>query len=350
MRHIAIARFGHEGNSFGAVRATLADFKSCEWAKGEAEAVARYGGTNTEIGGAIDFLRGQSGWTAHYLRCAWATPSGELEPEVFAMILDELTRDLAARKWDAVFLGQHGAMQVPGIVHADLEIVRRVRAAAGPARLGVSFDLHANITPELLAAVDVSVGYKCHPHTDMAATAQKCLNLLLATADGRIRPVGVVVPMRAFLPSINARTSDGPMAEVAAFARGLEQGSGLLDVTPYAGYAYGDRPYAGASAVAYADADRARAERGAAAVIGEMNRVRDRLMVRLPGAREGVAEALALARGRAPMPTRPACSGRCSRPGPTCPRPSSSSGMRRWRPNSPGRARGPRSISRSAGA
>src|SRR6185437_10940657 len=111
MRHIAIARFGHEGNSFGAVRATLADFQSCEWAKGEAEVRARYGGTNTEIGGAIEFLDGRKDWTAHYLRCAWATPSGEMEPEVFARIMDELAADLAARKWDAVFLGQHGAMQ-----------------------------------------------------------------------------------------------------------------------------------------------------------------------------------------------------------------------------------------------
>ncbi|MBI4626668.1 MAG: M81 family metallopeptidase [Verrucomicrobia bacterium] len=302
MRHIAVARFGHEGNSFGSVLATLADFKSCEWAAGSEEVLARYRGTNTEIGGAIDLLEHQPGWTAHYLRCAWATPSGEIEPAVFETIMADLLHGLAARAWDAVFLGQHGAMQVVGIEHADAEIIRRVRAVIGDAALGVSFDLHANITPDLLELLDVSVGYKCHPHTDMAATAQKCLRLLLETADHRIHPIGRVVPMNAILPTINARTSDGPMAEVAAFARGLELGGRLLDVTPYQGYAYGDRAYAGASSVVYADGDGPAAERAAQAVIAEMNRVRDRLMVHLPGAKEGLAEALALARqGRGPV-------------------------------------------------
>ena len=301
MKHIAIARFGHEGNSFGSVRATLADFQACEWARGEAEVVARYGGTNTEIGGAIDFMRGQSGWQAHFLRCAWATPSGEMEPEVFEFIMADLLSGLAARRWDAVFLGQHGAMQVVGLDHADAEIIRRIRKAIGSASLGVSFDLHANMTSELLGLLDVSVGYKCHPHTDMAATAQKCLRLLLDTAEGRLRPVGAIVPIRAFLPSINGRTTDGPMAEVAAFAREREQAYGLLDVTPYHGYAYGDRAYAGASAVAYADGNEAKAEQAARAVVAEMHRVRDRLMVRLPGAKEGIAQALArLGEGRGP--------------------------------------------------
>lgn len=302
MRHIAIARFGHEGNSFGSVLTQLADFKACEWASGEAEVLARYAGTNTEIGGAIDFIQRQSAWTPHYLRCAWATPSGEIEREVFETILAELIDGLSARCWDAVYLGQHGAMQVVGIEHADAEIIRRVRTVIGDTALGVSFDLHANITPQLLEMIDVSVGYKCHPHTDMAATAQKCLGLLLQTVDQRIRPTCAVAPMNAILPTINARTTDGPMAEAGAFARGLEFGGGLLDVTVYQGYAYGDRAYAGASAVVYANDNKESAERAVHAMIGEMNRVRDRLMVRLPGAAEGIAEAIALARqGRGPV-------------------------------------------------
>jgi microcystin degradation protein MlrC len=302
MKHIAIARFGHEGNSFASVLASLPEFKVCEWAVGESEVLARYGGTNTEIGGAIEFMRSRPEWTAHYLRCAWATPSGEMESETFELILAELLQGLAGRKWDAVYLGQHGAMQVVGVEHADFEIVRRIRTVIGRVPLGISFDLHANITAPLLELLDVSVGYKCHPHTDMAATAQKCLRLLMETVDGRIRPVGAVVPMRAFLPSINARTTDGPMAEVAAFARDRERKDGLLDVTPYQGYAYGDRAYAGACAVAYADGNRDRAEEAARSVVAEMNRVRDRLMVQLPDAKAGIAEALALARqGRGPV-------------------------------------------------
>src|SRR5437762_59086 len=135
MKHIAIARFGHEGNSFGSVLADMADFKSCEWAAGEAEVLSRYGGTNTEIGGAIEFMGSQPEWRAHYLRCAWATPSGEMKRDVFEAIMAELLQGLSGRRWDAIFLGQHGAMQVVGIDHADLEIVRRIRGVIGNAPL-----------------------------------------------------------------------------------------------------------------------------------------------------------------------------------------------------------------------
>ena len=302
MRHIAIARFGHEGNSFGSVLAKLDDFKICEWATGAAEVKARYGGTNTEIGGAIEFIDGQPDWAAHYLRCAWATPSGEIERETFEIIMADLLQGLAGRSWDAVFLGQHGAMQVVGIEHADAEIIRRVRGVIGRTPLGVSFDLHANMTQELLDLIDISVGYKCHPHTDMAVTAQKCLRLLLDVVDRRIRPVGVLVRMNAVFNTINARTTDGPMAEVGAYARGLELGGRLLDVSPYQGYAYVDRPYITASAIVYSDGDRPAAERAAQALVAEMNRVLDRLLVRLPSAKESVAEAIALARqGRGPV-------------------------------------------------
>lgn len=295
MRDIAIARFGHEGNSFASVRTALADFQATEWVTGAA-VVPHFSGSNTEIGGAIASLTAEPGWRAHFLRCAWATPSGEVERDTFETVLGEILDGLSARRWDAVYLAQHGAMQVVGLDHADFEIVRRVREAIGAVPLGVSYDLHANITRPQLDLIDVAVGYKCHPHTDMAATAQKTLRLLSAAVEGRIEPVAAIVPMNALIPSINARTTDGPWAEVAAFARGLELGAGLLDVSVYQGYAYGDRAVAGATAVALADGDRRAAQAAAEAVVDEMSRVRDRLFIAMPDAGEGIRRALGAAR------------------------------------------------------
>lgn len=301
MKRIAIARFAHEGNSFASVKTELADFQAGEWATGAAVPQA-YHGTNTEIGGAAAFLAERREWQPRYLRAAFATPSGEVTRAAFETILDEIVGGLAAAPNDAVYLAQHGAMQVEGVDHADLEILKRVRAAIGTTPLGVSYDLHANITQELLDLADVSIGYKCHPHTDMAETARKCLGLLFDKISGRIDPVHVVVPMNALIPSINARTTDGPMAEAAAFARGLAAGGGLLDVTLYQGYAYGDRAHAGASAVVVADRDRAAATRAAEAAVAEMHRIRDRLFIAMPDAASGIARGLAEARaGRGPV-------------------------------------------------
>jgi microcystin degradation protein MlrC len=301
MPDIAIVRFGHEGNSFGATKATIADFRAFEWAKGP-ETIPFYKGTNTEIGGVISFFETRPDWTPHYLRCTFATPSGEVERAAYDEILAEILADLKARRWDAVFFGQHGSMQVEGIDHADHEILQRVREVIGDTPLAASYDLHANITQAEIDLCDITVGYKCHPHTDMAETAEKALRLLLDVVAGRIRPVGVVLPMNSLLPSINARTTDGPMAEVAAFARALEESAGLLDLTVYQGYAYGDRAHAGASVVAYADGDRALAAKAAKATMAELRRVRDRLFVSMPSAEEALQRALAMARqGKGPV-------------------------------------------------
>jgi microcystin degradation protein MlrC len=307
MPNIAIARLGHEGNSFASIKATLGDFKNFEWAKGE-EAVSFYRGTNTEIGGAVAFFETRPEWQPTYLRCTFATPSGEVTRDTYEELLAELLAGLAegppdgSGRWDAVYLGQHGAMQVEGIDHADHDLLIRVREVIGDTPLGASYDLHANITQPQIDLCDIVVGYKCHPHTDMAETAQKCLSLLLKRVAGKIHPVGVVRPMNALLPSINARTTDGPMAEAAAFARGLAEGAGLLDLTIYQGYAYGDRPHAGASVVAYADGDDAAAERAVNATLRELRRIRDRLFIAMPTAPGGMARALGIARqGQGPV-------------------------------------------------
>ncbi len=301
MPKIAIARFGHEGNSFASIRATAADFRDFEWVKGPA-AVPYYRGTNTEIGGAVDFLEAHREWVPTFLRCTFATPSGEVERDGYEAILAELLADLATERWDAVYLGQHGAMQVVGVDHADHDILQRVRAVIGKTPLGVSYDLHANITQAQVDLCDIVVGYKCHPHTDMAETARKTLELLARVAEGSIRPVGVVRPMHALLPSINARTTDGPMAEAAAFARGYAEGAGLLDLTIYPGYAYGDRAHAGGTIVAFTDGDADIADAAAVATLREVERIRDRLFIDMPSAPEGIARALRLARqGEGPI-------------------------------------------------
>ncbi|MBI1775524.1 MAG: M81 family metallopeptidase [Proteobacteria bacterium] len=301
MKHIAIARFGHEGNSFSPVEATLKDFQDGEWAVGE-EVPRHYRGSNTEIGGAVKFLDIQPGWKPTWLRSTFASPSGPLAKGVYETILDEILDGLRARPWDAVYLAQHGALNAHGRPHADLDLLRAVRSVIGETPLGVTYDLHANVTQEQADLIDISVGYKCHPHTDMAECAEKCLKLLLRKVAGEIRPVARVAKTGTILPSINARTTDGPMASVAAFARAIEAKEGLLDVTPYHGYAYGDSQAAGASVLVFADGDAAKAESAARDVAAKMNEIRDALFVSLPSAEAGIARAIAAAKsGKGPV-------------------------------------------------
>lgn len=127
----------------------------------------------------------------------------------------------------------------------------------------------------------------------MTETALRVLHALDRTPRGEIAPVGHVAKLDAILPSINMRTAEGPMAELEAFARGLEFDPRILDASVYGGFSYGDSAVAGAGAMVFADGDAALAQRAAERIVAEMRARLARFTIRLPGAAEGIARALA---------------------------------------------------------
>lgn len=296
MPRLAVARLWHEGNSFSPVPTTLAGFRGREWVSGEA-ARDFYRGTATEIGAAVAFAETCPEWDVAFLRCAAAPPGGPLLDADFAAIEHDILAGLRAGSWDAVYLSLHGALVTPDRPRPEYDLLRAVRGLLGTTPLAASFDLHANLGAETVGLIDIGVGYKTYPHTDMAETGAKTLRLLAATAAGRLRPAGALVKADAVLTSFNMRTTDGPMAEIAALARGWEARPGILDATVFGGFAYGDSPDAGAAAMVFADGDPDLAGRAAAELAGALRQHRARFAVRLPDAAEGLRRALAAPAG-----------------------------------------------------
>ncbi|MBO1073789.1 M81 family metallopeptidase [Roseomonas marmotae] len=299
MTRLAIARLWHEGNSFSPVPTEMEDFLASEWVAGKA-AREVYGDTETEIGGALDFLSAHPGWEAVFLRQAAAMPSGLMRREVFEQVCAEITGGLKDGGFDAVYLSLHGALVVEELPLADLELIRRVRQAIGPeAKLAASFDLHANMHPEIASLIDIGTAYRTHPHVDMRSTGRRAVDLLREAVEGRIRPVGRIAKLNAILPSINMRTATGPMAEMEAAARAAEALPGVLDCSIFGGFSYGDTPSAGGSVMVFADADAALAESTAASLLREYEARRDAFFISLPSAAEGLRQALS----GGPLPT-----------------------------------------------
>jgi microcystin degradation protein MlrC len=294
MRRLAVARLWHEGNSFSPVVTELDHFRRREWVTGDA-ARAFYRNTATELGAAVTFAAKQYDWKVDFLRAAAAPPGGPLSDAAFAAIREEILRALAREHYDAVYLSLHGALITRRSTTPELDLLQDVRQVIGDRPLGITLDLHANLSRPLFELVDVAVGYKTYPHVDMAATGAKLLRLLTASAEGRLRPVGAFAPIRAILPSFNMRTTDGPMAEVAALARTWMSREGILDVSVFGGFAYGDSPFAGASVSAYSDGDPELARCAAETLAAALAERRDRFYIRLPDARAGIDAALAAA-------------------------------------------------------
>ena len=294
-RSIAVARLWLEVNTFSPVPTVLADFEAKEWLEG-LEALSPFAGTPTELGAVASFAEENPDWDVQVLRCAAADPGGPMEEALFERFLADLRRGLSGRRWDAVYLSLHGALATPGRTTPDIEIVKMVRSIVGAIPIGASFDMHANMSPEMATLVDVSAGYKMLPHLDMHEVAEKVLRLIVQTADGRIRPVGAVARPGCILHSFNMRTSDGPMKELEEFARARTVAP-ILDITPYGGFPYADSPFTGASVMVCADGDAAAAQRVADEVAAEMKRLAPQFAVERPGASAGLAQARAVAGG-----------------------------------------------------
>lgn len=290
-RKLAIARLWYEANSFSPLRTGLAAFQSREWVSG-AEARAFYVGTSTEIGGALAVEPDYPDWEFHYLHCAAAPPGGLVEPAAFAVITQRILSGLNEQTWDAVYLSLHGAMATTDNPTPEFHLLRAIRDMVGAAPLAASFDLHAHLSAEMAALLDATSGYHTYPHIDMDAAAKRALALLIAKAEGRARPKIAVAKVPSIMPSFNMRTADGPMAELQHLAGMWRRQRGMLDVTVYGGFAYGDSPFAGPSVVAVAEKDQALAQRCANMLAAEFMKRKQQFYIRLPRPADGLRQAM----------------------------------------------------------
>jgi microcystin degradation protein MlrC len=290
-RKLAIARLWYEANSFSPLRTGLAAFQAREWVSG-ADARAFYAGTATEIGGVLAVEPDHPDWEFHYLLCAAAPPGGLVEPAAFAVITQRILSGIGEQEWDAVYLSLHGAMATVDNPTPEFHLLRAVREMIGTTPLAASFDLHAHLSAEMAVLLDATSGYHTYPHIDMDEAAKRTLALVIAKVEGRARPKIAVAKVPSIMPSFNMRTEDGPMAELQQLAGMWRRQRGMLDVTIYGGFAYGDSPFAGPSVVAVAEKDQALAQRCAKALAAEFMKRKQQFHIRLPRPADGLQQAM----------------------------------------------------------
>ena len=302
-KRLAVARFWYEGNAFCPVPCAMADFELREWRKG-GDALAAADGTATELGEVAEFLRTHPDWEVVALRCASAVPGGPIEDAVHRAFTEEVLADLAAgeARWDAVYLSLHGAAITDRRQSPDLDFVRAVRALLPGVPLGASFDLHANLSPELGGLLDCASGYKTYPHIDMREAARRVLDMLLRTQAGELSPRVLVAKPDLLLSSFNMRTDAGPMRELQDLAAALADDR-VAEVSVFGGFPYADTVDTGASVRVVADTGRdaggAGASAAAEAMMAAMRRLAPAFAVSLPTPQEGLALAVEAARSGA---------------------------------------------------
>lgn len=204
---IAIAGFQHETNTFAPALAGFEDFRVADSWPGMlqgADVVSGTRGLNLPIAGMAteaDRLGGIE--VTPVLWCA-AEPSGPVSDAAFerigSMMIDGL-RD--AGPLDAVCLDLHGAMVTESLDDGEGELLFRLRQALGPEMpIGLSLDLHANISARMVDLATLITIYRTYPHLDMAETGARCLRETVRTLHGTrrfksFRQAPFLVPLQA---------------------------------------------------------------------------------------------------------------------------------------------------------
>lgn len=275
---IVAAQLSHETNVFSAVPTDMAAFEASTVRRGAA-ILAEERDTNTFFGGAIAGAE-QHGFELIPILSVWATPSGMVDGPTLRALIDELVTGIQnAEPFDGVLLGLHGAMVSELDRDADARILEAVRDVVGNERpLVATLDLHANISPRMVDAATVLIGYDTYPHIDMAARAEEACGRIVQLVRGEILPAAALVkpPM---LPTSQRMTTDrSPMHDLIELAHEWEAKPGMIAVTVAGGFPPADVEEAGLSVLAYADDDPLLAVEAAEAIADLAWNVKDQFL------------------------------------------------------------------------
>ncbi|MFM8273767.1 MAG: M81 family metallopeptidase [Gemmata sp.] len=289
---VAIGGFMHESNTFAPLPTDLNRFRDGSLTYGDA-VIPVWQDAHHEVGGFIEGAKA-FGYTPVPVAMAWATPAGPVSDEFFAHFTDALVTGLKLARANGVLLALHGAMVTPKYPDADAEALRRVRAALGPTvPLAVTLDFHGNVSPQMAETANILVGYQTYPHVDQRQRGRLAAQLLARAQVGTSKPVCHVAKPPMLLNLLGQDTAREPMAGLMRRAREIEARPGVLSVSLMAGFPYADVPDMGASVIAVADGDPARARAAADELATAMWAARADLNVLSPEPEEAVRRALA---------------------------------------------------------
>lgn len=231
---IAVGQLWQETNTFNRNPTTLADFENWGVASGDA-VVDEYGETG-EIGGFLDACRRWDAGTEFVGLARFACwPWGAVERSAWSRIQSvfaERLREIGPV--DAVFLALHGAMAADGeedVTGALLELVRESVGSDVP--IVGTLDLHANVTPRMIAGADVLAGYHACPHLDSFETGQRAAAALRQIVEDDVRPVTTWRKLPMITPAESHNTFTGPPAPLYDRVKELEADPEILSAGLY---------------------------------------------------------------------------------------------------------------------
>lgn len=251
----------HETNMFSPVKTELQHFRERALYYGE-EMFAAFKGTKTSIGGVMDAAV-SNGVELIPTVAASAMASGVVTTEAYDALKEKALDGIrAAGAIDGIVAVLHGSMVVEEIGNAEGSFLREIRQTVG-SRVPIvcTLDFHATVTKLMIDSCSSLFGFNTVPHIDSYERAVEAVNACVAIANGRIRPVMALRKPLMMPPTINMRTTEGPMMKIFERAYDIERNPSVINVNVFGGFPFVDTGDSGLSIVVITDSDLELAER-----------------------------------------------------------------------------------------
>ena len=111
----------------------------------------------------------------------YSVPGGPINYNYFIEFTDEFINLIKRKpKLDGILLIMHGAMFVKKINDPEGFFIKEIRNIVGnKCKIGVSYDLHGNITKNIINNIDYFSAFKTAPHIDIKNTYKRVLQMLI---------------------------------------------------------------------------------------------------------------------------------------------------------------------------
>ena len=288
-----IAMMEHETNTFSPVPTPLSRFGSPDVATGK-EVYRRFKGTGTGLGGFLAVADAE-GMEIVTPIAANAAPSRPVDAHAYTTICDAICEAVAAG-CDVCFLDLHGAMVTETTDDGEGALLGRIRSLAPDLPIAVSFDLHANITRDIVDNCSVLVGYKTYPHIDMYEAGEHAGRIMVRALNGEVTPVMAWGQRPILAQTLRMGHDDDPMGPMIRMAR-QEEAGGLLAASVFGGFPLADFHDAGLSVVTVADGDAPAAEAACERMLDEAWRQKDEWIFHSEPLGETIARAKQITEG-----------------------------------------------------
>ena len=180
-----------------------------------------------------------------------SVPGGPIDREYFTKIKYQFIEDIhSLGDLDGVLLLMHGAMYVDGIEDPEGEWIASVRKEVGPkCIISVSFDLHGQMTNQIISNIDAFAAFKTAPHIDVKETYQRSSMMLCKALNENYRPYVLWSAIPVLVSGEMSSTFLEPCQSIYESLDLYNQESNILDCNLMIGYVWADTKRATASSI-----------------------------------------------------------------------------------------------------